>query len=74
MAINTFITSTAPRTEAPVFGGGIMGSMRRVMHRWSEQARIRAELNAMTARELADLGINPSDIDDVARGTFRRAQ
>ncbi len=37
-----------------------------------EQARITGELMQMTTRELADLGLSPADIPDVARGTFRR--
>ena len=46
--------------------------LRAAFGRWQEQARIRFELQQMSARELADLGLNPSDIDDVARGTYRR--
>lgn len=70
MATNT-ITHSAARTT--VSGNSFIAAFRRSMHRWSEQSRIRAELNSMSPRELADLGLNPSDIDEVARGTYRRA-
>jgi uncharacterized protein YjiS (DUF1127 family) len=36
-------------------------------------ARVTAELNCYTERELADLGLSRADIPSVARGTFRRA-
>ncbi len=42
--------------------------------RWQERGRIRFELKQMNSRELADLGLNPSDIDYVANGTYRRGE
>ena len=42
------------------------------MERNQEQARIRDELAHMNSRELADLGLMHSDIDDVADGSYRR--
>jgi uncharacterized protein YjiS (DUF1127 family) len=43
---------------------------------WRERRRqinrITFELNSYTDRELADLGLGRGDIDQVARGTFRR--
>ena len=38
----------------------------------AEKARIREELETMSGRELADLGLSYSDINDVANGTYRR--
>lgn len=71
MATDT-LTKTRPATAAHPLAA-LNRAATSAWRRWSEQSRIRAELRSMTARELADLGINPSDIDDVARGTFRRA-
>ena len=71
MATNTYSTA-APAQRSAAFGNSILGNLRRSMQRWSEQNRIRTELHMMTARELADLGLAPSDIDDVATGRYRR--
>jgi uncharacterized protein YjiS (DUF1127 family) len=42
------------------------------LERNQEQARIHDELSHMSSRELADLGLMHSDINDVAAGTYRR--
>ncbi len=72
MATNTYSTAATAQRSAPVFTNTVLGSLRRTMHRWQEQSRIRAELNMMSNRELADLGLVASDINDVAAGRYRR--
>ncbi len=39
---------------------------------WREMARIHAELGDLSRRELAELGLVPSDIPSVARGEYGR--
>ncbi len=71
MAINTSAVTAIGRR--PVSGRAtIMQDLRAAFGRWQERSRIRFELQQMSSRELADLGLNPSDIDDVANGSFRR--
>jgi uncharacterized protein YjiS (DUF1127 family) len=53
---------------------GLLDGLRAAYARWQEQARIRYELQQMTTRELADLGLSPSDINDVASGAYRRGE
>ena len=38
---------------------------------WLEAQRVRASLEQMTDRELADMGINRSDIANIVSGTHR---
>lgn len=39
---------------------------------WNDARVTRKSLSALTDRELDDLGLVRGDIDDIARGTFRR--
>lgn len=39
---------------------------------WNDARITRKALNALTTRELDDLGLSRADIDDIAAGTFRR--
>ncbi len=71
MATNSY-TTTAAQRSAPITGSSVFGGLRRTLQRWQEQSRIRAELNMMSHRELADLGLMASDINDVATGRYRR--
>ncbi len=67
-------TTTTTRllpAPAPIFS--FFSRMISAMERNQEQARIREELSHMSPRELADLGLMASDINDVAAGTYRRA-
>jgi uncharacterized protein YjiS (DUF1127 family) len=40
--------------------------------RWREQRRTVSELSRLSARQLEDIGITPYEIEDAARGKFRR--
>ena len=72
MAVNAYNSAARAQSPAATTSGSIFGGVRRVWARWQEEARIRGELNTMTTRELADLGLMHADINDVARGTYRR--
>ncbi len=39
---------------------------------WNNARITRKSLNKLSLRELDDLGLIPGDIEDIARGTFRR--
>ena len=52
--------------------GTILDNFKRLLRRSNEKSRIAFELNQMSSRELADLGLSPSDIPDVASGRYRR--
>ncbi len=40
--------------------------------RWRTYRRTVNELSRLTARQLEDIGISPYEIEDAARGRFRR--
>lgn len=40
--------------------------------RWRDYRRTVAQLSRLTRRELDDIGIAPYQIEDIARGKFRR--
>jgi uncharacterized protein YjiS (DUF1127 family) len=40
--------------------------------RWRERRRTVSELSRLSARQLEDIGIMPYEIEDAARGKFRR--
>jgi uncharacterized protein YjiS (DUF1127 family) len=40
--------------------------------RWREQCRTVAELSRLSARQLEDIGLARYEIEDAARGKFRR--
>lgn len=40
--------------------------------RWRDQRRTFNELSRLTARQLEDIGLAPYQIEDAARGKFRR--
>lgn len=65
-------TSTTRLLPAPTPVYSFFARLVGVLERNQEQARIRDELSQMNSRELADLGLTHSDIDDVAAGTYRR--
>lgn len=62
-----------PRFEPHASSTGLMLSLSRAFHALSERARRRraaAELNALSDRELADVGITRGDIGNVVNGRF----
>lgn len=63
----TFRVLPAPR---PIFS--FFWRIIAAFERNGDQARVRSELSHMSSRELADLGLMPSDINDVATGRYRR--
>ncbi len=66
-------TSTTARplpAPAPIFS--FFWRIISALERNQEQARVRDELSHMSSRELADLGLMHSDINDVATGVYRR--
>ena len=69
MATTTTNTRVIP-APAPIFN--LFSRIISAFERSAEKARIREELETMSGRELADLGLNFSDINDVAAGTYRR--
>ena len=42
------------------------------LRRWRTYRRTVTELSKLTARQLEDIGIAPYEIEDAARGRFRR--
>jgi uncharacterized protein YjiS (DUF1127 family) len=42
------------------------------LRRWRDQRRTFNELSRLTARQLEDIGLAPYQIEDAARGKFRR--
>ena len=42
------------------------------IRRWREQRRTVAQLSGLSARQLEDIGLAPYEIEDAARGKFRR--
>ena len=69
MAFSTTTDRFLP-APAPIFS--FFWHIIAALERNQEQARIRDELSLMNSRELADLGLVRSDIDDVATGAYRR--
>lgn len=69
MATSTTTARFIP-APAPIFS--FFWRIISALERNQEQARIRDELSHMSPRELADLGLMHSDINDVATGTYRR--
>ena len=71
--MTTNLTATTAIGRRSVTGRtSLFNDLRLAYARWQERARIRFELRQMNPRELADLGLNPSDINDVANGTYLR--
>ncbi len=68
-----FSTTTARFLPAPAPIFSFFWRIISALERNQEQARVRDELSHMSSRELADLGLMHSDIDDVATGTYRRS-
>ncbi|MCC1481810.1 DUF1127 domain-containing protein [Roseibaca sp. Y0-43] len=54
------------------FHGLSLGAMVATLKTWNEQRTTRAQLSALSDRELADIGLDRADIDAVAKGRFRR--
>jgi uncharacterized protein YjiS (DUF1127 family) len=75
------ILPTIMSAAAPFPGRAALKAKRdRFVRRWRRSraqrqriARFTRELEAYTSRELADLGLDRSDIPAVARGTYRRS-
>lgn len=44
----------------------------RAFQNWQRRSRVRTELQAMTDRQLSDIGITRGEIDAVVRGEFVR--
>lgn len=70
---------TTSSTTAPVFGA-FTTLRHRLLERWRHErqrraraAQVRRELEAYTARELADLGLSRADIPDLARAAYNGA-
>ena len=76
----SFLPALLPHADgAPAQVGGLAAGRRRIMRRWHRLvaqrrrvARYTRELEAYSNRELAELGLDRSDIPAVARGTYRR--
>jgi uncharacterized protein YjiS (DUF1127 family) len=71
--------STITQEQTASFGAGYSvrgATLRSRLAAWNERrktiARVTRELNTYTERQLADLGLNRSDIPDVARGLITR--
>ena len=69
MATSTTTARILPAPE-PIFS--FFSRIISALERNQEQARVRNELSQMSSRELADLGLLHSDINDVATGAYRR--
>jgi len=54
------------------FHGLSFGALVATLKTWNEQRTTRNRLSALSNRELADIGLERSDIDAVAKGRFRR--
>jgi len=73
MALPYPITSYASR-HVDLTGGLLTSFEDKIINfftKWQERRRIASELQIMSDRELADLGLNRSDIGIVADGTYK---
>ena len=61
-------------TRTTYFSGGGFSALTNVLgaiSTWNDARQTRKSLNALSTRELEDIGLCRGDIDDVAQGTFR---
>lgn len=66
----TFYAQSRIHTEQVLAGfqGLSLGALIATLKTWNEERITRRDLNALTDRELADIGLNRGDIDRVAKG------
>jgi uncharacterized protein YjiS (DUF1127 family) len=66
----TFYAHSRSHTEQVLAGfqGLSLGALIATLKTWNDERITRRELNALSDRELADIGLSRSDIDMVARG------
>ena len=66
----TFYAQSRIHTDQVLAGfqGLSLGAFFATLKTWNDERITRRELNALSDRELADVGLRRSDIDDVARG------
>lgn len=64
-AINTNIAYSASARKINVFASVVSA-----FHAWNDARSTRKSLNALTDRELADIGLCRGDIEDVATRTY----
>ncbi len=50
-----------------MFGSEVVTAFRN----WRKREQVRRELYGLSERQLADIGLNPGDIEAVARGIYR---
>lgn len=50
----------------------VADSIFRTFRDWQARSRVRSELQAMSDRQLSDIGINRGEIDSVVRGDYVR--
>lgn len=69
--MDTTIHATAHRRACSARGAGFDGlGLRGIWQRWRQRTRMRAELRAMDARALADIGLDPESARQEVRKFF----
>ncbi|TVS06142.1 MAG: DUF1127 domain-containing protein [Rhodobacteraceae bacterium] len=68
----TFYAQSRVHTEQVLSGfqGLSLGALLATLKTWNDERITRRDLNALTDRELADIGLTRGDINDVAQGRF----
>lgn len=68
----TFYAQSRIHTEEVLAGfqGLSLGALIATLKTWNDERITRRELNALSDRELSDIGLSRSDIDTVAKGRF----
>lgn len=68
----TFYAQSRIHTEEVLAGfqGLSLGAFIATLKTWNDERITRRELNALSDRELSDIGLSRSDIDTVAKGRF----
>ncbi len=68
----TFYAQSRVHTEQVLSGfqGLSLGALLATLKTWNDERITRRDLNALTDRELADIGLTRDDINDVAKGRF----
>lgn len=72
MATQSTTQSDLAATAVPASSSGLWHSVRRRVARWRDANQIAGELQLLSTRELADLGLSQSDIPAVVNGSYRR--
>ncbi len=68
----TFYAQSRIHTEEVLAGfqGLSLGALIATLKTWNDERITRRELNALSDRELSDIGLSRADIDTVAKGHF----